>query len=251
VADLAGRTAVVTGASRGIGRAIAARFVSSGARVVVTGRTAETLDAAVAELGGPGVALGVAGNVRDPEHQAETVERALTAFGSIDVLVNNTGINPVYGPMVDLSIDAARKVVEVNVLAALSWVQQVHRAWMGEHGGTVVNVSSMSALRPARGIGLYGGSKAMLTHLTQQLALELAPLVRVNAVAPAVVKTDFALAMYDGREPEMASAYPLGRLGLPDDIAAAVAFLASNDSAWTTGQCLVVDGGLSLTGGAE
>ncbi|WP_433280580.1 SDR family oxidoreductase [Micromonospora sp. CA-244673] len=244
----AGRTAIVTGASRGIGLAVAERLVAEGARVVVTGRRQAALDEAVARLGA-GRALGVAGHADDPDHQAEVVARAVDAFGGADFLVNNTGINPAYGPLVELDLAAARKVFEVNCLAALSWVQQVHRAWMGEHGGAVVNISSVAGVRPASGIGFYGASKAMLTHLTQQLAVELGPDIRVNAVAPAVVKTKFATALYEGREEQVAAAYPLRRLGVPADVGGAVAFLLSADAAWITGQLLVVDGGLTLTGG--
>jgi NAD(P)-dependent dehydrogenase (short-subunit alcohol dehydrogenase family) len=245
-----GSTAIVTGASRGIGFGIAQRLVQDGANVVITGRRQEALDEAVAALGGHTRALGVAGHADDVDHQGETLKRAIDAFGSADLLVNNTGINPVYGPMVDLDLDAARKIFEVNCLAALSWVQQAHQAWLKEHGGAVVNVSSVAGLRPAPGIGFYGSSKAMLTHITEELAVELGPDIRVNAVAPAVVKTRFATALYEGKEAEVAAAYPLKRLGVPDDIAGVVAFLLSDDAAWLTGQLLVVDGGVTLTGGA-
>ena len=247
----AGRTAIVTGASRGIGLAIAERLVADGAKVVVTARKREALDEAVVRLGGPEHAIGVAGQADDVDHQAEVVKRAIDVFGSADLLVNNTGINPVYGPMVELDLAAARKIVEVNCLAALSWVQQAHRAWMAEHGGAVVNVSSVAGLRPAPGIGFYGASKAMLTHITQELAVELGPDIRVNAVAPAVVKTKFATALYEGREEQVAAAYPLKRLGVPEDIGSVVAFLLSEDAAWMTGQLLVVDGGVTLAGGVE
>lgn len=246
-----GKTAIITGASRGIGFAIAERLVAEGARVVVTGRGQEALDEAVAALGGSAHALGVAGKADDAEHQADTIRQALDTFGSIDYLVNNTGINPAYGPMIELDLGAARKVVEVNVLATLAWTQQVHAAWLGEHGGAVVNVSSVSGVKPAPGIGIYGASKAMLISMTELLAVELGPDVRVNAVAPAVVKTKFATALYEGREDEVSAQYPLKRLGEPDDIGSVVSFLLSGDSAWMTGQTLVVDGGLTLTGGVE
>jgi NAD(P)-dependent dehydrogenase (short-subunit alcohol dehydrogenase family) len=244
-----GKVAVVTGASRGIGLAIAQRLVAEGAKVAVTARKQEALDEAVASLGGPDHAIAVAGKGDDVEHQSDTVKRAIETFGSVDLLVNNAGINPAYGPMIDLDLEAARKIFEVNCLAALSWVQQVHRGWMGEHGGAVVNVSSVAGLKPAPGIGFYGASKAMLAHITQELAVELGPDVRVNAVAPAVVKTRFATALYEGREEEVASAYPLKRLGVPEDVGSVVAFLLSEDAAWLTGQVVVVDGGLTLTGG--
>src|SRR5438105_1199355 len=170
-----GRTAIVTGASRGIGLAIADRLVADGARVVITARKKEALDEAVVQLGGPNVALGVAGPADDAGHQADAVRQAIEIFGSIDLLVNNTGINPVYGPLVDLDLSAARKIVEVNCIAALAWVQHVHRAWMKEHGGAIVNVSSLSSRRTAPGIGFYGASKAMLNSLTELMAVELGP----------------------------------------------------------------------------
>jgi NAD(P)-dependent dehydrogenase (short-subunit alcohol dehydrogenase family) len=243
-----GKVAVITGASRGIGLAIARTLVDEGAKVAITARKREALDEAVTDLGADN-AIAVAGRSDDIEHQVDTVKRTIDAFGSLDLMVNNTGINPVYGQLIDLDLGAARKVFEVNCIAALSWVQQAHRAWMGAHGGAVVNVASVAGLRPAPGIGIYGVSKAMLIHLTQGLAFELGPRIRVNAVAPAVVKTRFATALYEGREEDVAAAYPLKRLGVPADIGGAVAFLLSADAAWLTGQVLVVDGGLTLTGG--
>jgi 3-oxoacyl-[acyl-carrier protein] reductase len=246
---LDGKTAIVTGASRGIGLSIAQRLVDEGAKVVITARKQEALDEAVATLGGPERAVAVAGRADDTAHQAEVLARAIDMFGSADLLVNNTGINPVYGPMIELDLAAARKIVEVNCLAALSWAQHAYRAWMKEHGGAIVNVSSVAGVKPAPGIGFYGSSKAMLTHITQELAVELGPGMRVNAVAPAVVKTKFATALYEGRETEVAADYPLKRLGVPADVAGAVAFLLSDDASWLTGQVLILDGGLTLTGG--
>jgi NAD(P)-dependent dehydrogenase (short-subunit alcohol dehydrogenase family) len=246
---LEGKVAIVTGASRGIGLGIADRLVAEGARVCVTARKQDALDEAVAGLGGPEHAIAVAGKAHDTDHQADAVARTMDAFGRVDLLVNNTGINPVYGRLVDLDLDAARKIFEVNALAALSWVQQVHKAWLSDNGGAVVNVSSVAGLKPAPGIGFYGATKAMLAHLTEELAVELGPDIRVNAVAPAVVKTKFATALYEGKEDEVSATYPLKRLGVPEDVAGAVAFLLSGDAAWITGQTLVIDGGITLTGG--
>lgn len=246
---LEGKVAVVTGASRGIGLAIAQRLVDEGARVVVTARKQEALDEAVAALGGTEHATAVAGNAADPEHQDATLATAADAFGPVDLLVNNTGINPAYGPLVELDLDAARKMVDTNVVAALSWVQKAWRAGLSERGGAVVNVASIAGQRPAPGIAFYGVSKAALIHLTASLAVELAPKVRVNAVAPAIVRTRFATALYEGREEQVSAAYPMRRLGEPHDVASAVAYLLSDDAAWTTGQTLTVDGGVSQAGG--
>ena len=247
---LDGKVAVITGASRGIGLGIAERLVQEGARVVVTARKPEALEEAVATLGGPEQAIGVAGNAADAAHREETVARAIATFGRLDLLVNNTGINPAYGPLMQLDLDIARKVADTNAIAALGWVQVAHRAWMAEHGGSVVNISSVSGVRPAPLISFYGASKAMLISLTESLALELGPDIRVNAVAPAVVKTRFAQALYEGREEEASAGYPLQRLGETDDVASAVAWLLSDEASWVTGQTLVLDGGLTLAGGA-
>ncbi|WP_046470547.1 SDR family oxidoreductase [Allosalinactinospora lopnorensis] len=247
-----GKVAIITGASRGIGLAAARRIVSEGGRVVITGRKPDALEKAVADLGGEGYVLAVAGKAQDAEHQEEAVEQALATFGRIDVLVNNTGINPVFDAVVNVDPSAMAKIFEVNVIAAASWVSVVHRAWMKDNGGAVVNVASLAGQYPSPGIGVYGASKAALINLTQQLAYELAHNgIRVNAVAPAVVKTSFATALYADNEEEVAAGYPLGRLGVPEDVAAAIAYLASEDAAWVTGQVHTLDGGRTLSAGVE
>lgn len=244
-----GRVAIVTGASRGIGLAAARRIIAEGGRAVITARGAEALEEAVAELGGPGAAIGVAGKAHDAAHREEVLRRALAEFGRVDVLVNNTGINPVFDAVVNVDPAAMAKIFEVNVIAAASWVSSVYHAWMKEHGGAVVNVASLAGQHPSPGLGVYGASKAALINLTQQLAYELAPGIRVNAVAPAVVKTRFASALYAENEAEAASGYALGRLGEPEDVAAAIAYLASDDAAWVTGQVHTLDGGRTLGAG--
>ncbi len=244
-----GQVALVTGASRGIGLGIARELVSRGAKVCITARGPEPLAEAVRELGGADHAIAVAGKADDPVHQREAVARTVETFGRLDLLVNNTGINPVFGPVLDTDPAAAAKILAVNVLGPLAWTRLAHAAWMGEHGGAIVNVSSIAGLRTSPGIGMYGVSKAALSRLTMELAGELGPGIRVNAVAPAVVKTRFAEALYVGREEEAAAPYPLKRLGVPEDIAGAVAFLLSEDAAWITGQTLVIDGGVTLGGG--
>ncbi|MBS2964387.1 SDR family oxidoreductase [Actinocrinis puniceicyclus] len=245
----AGQVAVVTGASRGIGLAVARRLALEGARVAITARRPEPLEQAAASLGGASRAIGVAGRSDDPDHRALVITRVLDHFGRIDLLVNNTAVNPIYGPVLDVSPDAVRKIFEVNVGAAIGWIGQAREAWLGKHGGSVVNIAAVAGLHPAEGIGVYGASKAALIHLTAQLARELGPHIRVNAVAPAVVRTRFAAQLYEGREQELAAHYALGRLGTAQDVAGAVAFFASRDAAWITGQTLAVDGGLILSGG--
>lgn len=245
-----GMAAIVTGASRGIGLAIAADIVEHGGRVCITARKQDELDEAIAEFGS-GNAIAVAGNTTDPAHREDVVRRTLAAFGSIDILVNNAATNVQYGPLVDADLGAVEKILAVNYVAPLAWVQAVWHAWMAEHGGTVLNIASIGGLGPAPLIGAYAGSKAALVHLTGQLALELAPGVRVNAVAPAVVKTTFARALYEDREAEVAATYPLGRLGVPEDVAAAARGLLAPDAGWITGQTLVLDGGVSLTRGGR
>jgi NAD(P)-dependent dehydrogenase (short-subunit alcohol dehydrogenase family) len=246
---LAGGVAIVTGASRGIGFAIAQRFVADGTKVCITGRDAAALDAAAKDLGGPEVAIGVAGKGDDADHRAVVIDTVLGQFGPITTLVNNIGINPAYGPLGTLELGAARKMLEVNLLGTLGWVQEALRGGLADGDrGAIVNISSVSGVRPAPGIGFYGVTKAALIHLTEELAVELAPDVRVNAVAPAVIKTRFATALYEGREEQVAATYPLRRLGVPEDVAGAVAFLCSRDASWITGQTLVIDGGVTLTG---
>jgi NAD(P)-dependent dehydrogenase (short-subunit alcohol dehydrogenase family) len=242
------QVAIVTGASRGIGFAIAQRLVAAGVKVCITGRNATALETAAKDLGGSDVAIGVAGKGDDADHRAEVVDTVLGAFGPVTTLVNNIGINPAYGPLQTLDLGAARKMLDVNVLGTIGWVQEALRGGLAQGGGAIVNISSVSGVRPAPGIAFYGVTKAALIHLTEELAVELAPGVRVNAVAPAVVKTRFATALYEGREAQVAATYPLQRLGVPEDVAGAVAFLCSRDAAWITGQTLVIDGGVTLTG---
>jgi NAD(P)-dependent dehydrogenase (short-subunit alcohol dehydrogenase family) len=250
VGTLEGRTALVTGASRGIGLAIARSLVDRGARVVVTARKADALAEAVRELGGPDVAVAVPGNAADPEHRAAAVRAAVDTFGSLDMLVGNVGINPLYGPLVDLPLDGFRKILDTNVVSTLGLVQEAWRAWMAEHGGSVLVVASVAGLKASPMIGAYGVSKAALINLVTQLSVELGPTVRVNAVAPAVVRTRFATALYEGREAEAAAQYPVGRLGEPADVGEAAAYLLGDGAGWVTGQTLVLDGGALSRGPA-
>ncbi|GAA1714774.1 SDR family oxidoreductase [Streptomyces yatensis] len=243
-----GKTALITGASRGIGYAIAEAMVARGDRVCITGRNEDALKEAVERLGSDR-AIYAAGKAHDQAHQAAAVERTMEAFGRIDHLVNNAGTNPVYSPIADLDLDVIRKVFETNVVSALGFAQRTWKAWQQENGGTIVNIASLAGMSSSPFIAAYGVSKAAMINLTVQLAQEFAPRVRVNAISPAVVKTKFATALYEGREEEAAAAYPMKRLGAPEDIGGAAAFLTSDQAAWVTGQTLVVDGGILLGAG--
>ncbi|WP_456847356.1 SDR family oxidoreductase [Cellulomonas sp. P5_C6] len=240
-----GRVALITGASRGIGLAVAARLVAEGATVVLTGRKPESLQDAVARLDAiePGRAVGVAGKADDELHRAEVLALVQSRFGRLDHLVNNAGINPAFGPALEIESSVVRKILEVNVVAALDWTRAAVAAGLSR---SIVNTASVAGLSASPGVAVYGVSKAALINLTQQLAVELAPAIRVNAVAPAVVRTRLAQALYAGeREAALAAAYPLGRIGEPEDVAGPVAFLLSDDAAWITGHTLTIDGGAS------
>lgn len=252
--DLTGRAALVTGASRGIGYAVAAELLSRGASVTITARKPDELTAAAGRLaadaagGDAGRVLAVVANAGSAESREASVTQTVERFGRLDVLVNNTGINPTYGFLMDVDLAAVSKTFETNVVAALGYVQLVHRAWMAEHGGAVVNVASTAGLRSTGVIAAYGASKAALIRLTEELAWQLGPGIRVNAVAPAVIKTRFATALYAQGEEKVAGAYPMKRLGEPEDVARAVGWLVSDDARWITGETLRVDGGILSTG---
>ncbi|MFE3442810.1 SDR family oxidoreductase [Nocardia sp. NPDC059180] len=243
-ADLTGRTAIVTGASRGIGLAVAQALAAAGANIVVTSRSTESAEAAAAEIGPK--ALGIGAHAVDEEAARACIDTTLERFGSIDILVNNAGTNPAFGPVIDQDHARFAKTFDVNLWAPILWTGLATRAWMGEHGGAVVNTASIGGFGFEANIGLYNASKAALIHLTRQMALELSPKVRVNAVAPGVVRTKLAEALWKEHEPLVAAATPLDRIGEPDDIAGAVAFLVSDAARWITGEVMVIDGGQRL-----
>jgi NAD(P)-dependent dehydrogenase (short-subunit alcohol dehydrogenase family) len=243
---LAGKTALITGGSRGIGKAIAFALAAEGASVVVSSRKQDSLDAVAEELRAayPGArVLARAAHVADEEQAAACVAATVAEFGSLDVLVNNAGTNPYFGPMVDIDVARAEKTAQVNQFSVVLWTGLAWRAWQAEHGGTVVNIASIGGMATEPGIGYYNATKAAVIHLTRQFAAELAPQVRVNAIAPGVVRTHLARALWENHEPQLRAALPLGRIGEPEDIAKAAVFLAGDDSSWMTGHTMVVDGG--------
>ncbi len=246
--SLDGKVALVTGASRGIGRAIAQAYADAGASVLLTSRRQDALEATAHEIGGDVDIF--AANAGDPAQAAAAVEHCMARFGAIDILVNNAATNPYFGPAIDIDLDRYDKTWDVNVRGPLVWTQLAWRASMAERGGGVINVASVGGLSVEPGIGIYNCTKAALIHLTKNLAAELAPTVRVNAIAPGLVKTDMARTLWEPAEERIAASMPLARLGEPVDIANAALYLASDLASWVTGHTLVVDGGALLGPGA-
>lgn len=241
---LDGKVALITGASRGIGFAIAEAMAGAGASVMLSSRKeADLVDAADAISG---KVQHVVANAGDPDAAEAAVATTLERFGRLDVLVNNAATNPYYGPTLDIDLGAFDKTVQVNWRAPLVWTQHAWRAWMQAEGGVVLNMASIGAQVTEGGIGVYNGTKAALIHLTRQLASEMAPQVRVNAIAPGLVKTDMARALWEDNEAAIARQVPLARLGEPSDIGDAAVFLCSDAASWITGETLVVDGGMLL-----
>lgn len=239
---LDGKTALITGGSRGIGKAIAATYARSGAKVMIASRKAEALEEAAADIGHG--CQWVVANTGDPDAADAAITATIERLGAIDVLVNNAAANPYAGPMIDVDLPRWEKTLLVNMTAPLIWTQLAWRHWMQEHGGAVLNISSVGGLKTSPELGVYGVTKSSLLHMTEQLAAELGPKVRVNAICPGLIKTDFARALWEGeRGREVAEAYPLKRLGETDDIAAAALYLAADSGSWITGQRLVLDGG--------
>jgi NAD(P)-dependent dehydrogenase (short-subunit alcohol dehydrogenase family) len=236
-----GKVVIVTGASRGIGKGIAQAFVQAGAKVMMTSRKLETLQAAQAEIGGDTDVF--AGNTGKPDDIKQCVEAAMRRFGAIDVLVNNAFTSPYQGPFVDADLPRVAKTIDVNLIGPLVWIQECWNAHMAANGGNIVNITSGAATNFGTAAGPYGMTKAGLNFLTQHFAVELAPRVRVNSVSPGLVPTDSSATISDQPLAANPRVPPVGRLGTPTDIAAATLFLCSDEASWITGQVIQVDGG--------
>jgi NAD(P)-dependent dehydrogenase (short-subunit alcohol dehydrogenase family) len=246
-----GKVALVTGASRGIGEAIAAGLLESGAAgVTITSRKPENIEEAAQRLGEWKRVLPLVARADDPEAATRAVAETISLFGSCDILVNNAGTNPSAGHLADVDLGAIDKTWAVNLMGPLLFTRQAWKQWMHEHGGAIVNIASVGGLQPSPILGAYNVSKAGLVHLTRQLAHEFAPKVRVNAVAPSVVRTRLAAALWEGIENQVANAHPLHRIGEPEDVANAVIFLVSDAASWITGVTLPVDGGVTGAAGS-
>jgi NAD(P)-dependent dehydrogenase (short-subunit alcohol dehydrogenase family) len=250
--DLTGQVAVVTGASRGIGEAIAMALAAAGARLVIASRKLENVQPVADQINaGGGEALAVACHTGKAEQAEALAARAREAFGGIDVLVNNAATSPHFGPLLDAEESHWDKTFEVNVKGYVH-VTRACVPWMRERGGgRIVNVASVAGFVPHGGLGVYGVTKAAVLMLTRTLAAELArDDIRVNAIAPGLIQTRFSEVLWSS--PEMREqalrSIPQKRLGQPDDLTGAVLYLASDASRFTTGAILVVDGGQSLGG---
>jgi NAD(P)-dependent dehydrogenase (short-subunit alcohol dehydrogenase family) len=239
--DLSGKVALVTGASKGIGAAIARTYAEHGAKVMLSSRKKEALEETASTIDGETAVYAAHGG--DPAQAAECIAAAIEHFGGLDILVNNAATNPYFGRAIDIDLPRFDKTVEVNMRGPFIWTQEAWRQRMSEHGGNVINISSIGGLSFGGPLGIYDLTKAALIHMTKHLASELGPKVRVNAIAPGLVKTDFARALWEPQGEEVDRPWPLRRLGQPLDIARAALFLASDLSSWITGDVLVVDGG--------
>ena len=247
-AALDGRVALVTGGSRGIGRAIANSLAQHGATVALNSRKADACAQAAQEIAaatGRRV-VGVAGNAGDPENCEEIVQRCMDEFGRVDILINNAAANPQFGPIVDAEERALDKIWQVNVKGPWRLASLAVKAWMGENGGSIVNVASIAGIKPEPLTGAYNASKAALINLTKTLARELGPQnIRVNAIAPGLIRTDFSRVLVETDEirERWICMSAMRRVGEPDEVAGAATFLASDAASYITGAVFVIDGG--------
>jgi NAD(P)-dependent dehydrogenase (short-subunit alcohol dehydrogenase family) len=250
--DMTGKVAIVTGSTKGIGKAIAERLAEHGAKVVISSRKPGPCDEVAAAINAahPGAAIAVPASISSKDDLQRLVDETRKSFGQIDVLVCNAAVNPYYGSMSGISDEAFRKVLDSNIISNHWLIQMVAPEMKERRDGSIIIISSIAGLRGSPVIGTYGISKAADMQLARNLAIELSPSnIRINCITPGLVKTDFARALWETPEAERNSSRntPLRRLGEPDDIAGAAVFLASKAGAWITGQAIVIDGGETIT----
>ena len=238
--SLDGKVALVTGASRGIGRAIATRLASAGAAVMLSSRKQDELDAAASAI--DGVTATFAAHAGDVEQADACVAATVDQFGRLDILVNNAATNPHLGPALEVTPAAFDKTVEVNLRGPLFWSQSAYRRSFADRPGVILNVASTGGLRVESGVAIYNVTKAALIHLTRHLASEIGP-TRVVGIAPGLIRTDFSAALIERVGLEWARTLPTGRIGEVSDVADLALFLVSDHASWVTGETFVVDGG--------
>jgi len=243
--SLDGKVALVTGASRGIGKGVAKAFADAGAKVVLVSRKQDQLEAAAADIGGETLVL--AANTGDVEAGQQAVAATLERFGSLDILVNNAATNPYFGRTLDVDESRYDKTFQVNLRGPLFWSQAAWKGWMKEHPGVIVNVASVGGLRAEGGLCVYNLTKAALIHLTRQLAAECGP-TRAVGVAPGLIRTDFSKLLIENFGEQLEKSLPTKRLGEPEDVANLVLFLCSDAGSWITGETYVIDGGAGVRG---
>ncbi len=251
--DLTGRTALITGSSRGIGKAIAQAMSAAGARVVITSRKLDACEAVAAEINGAGgEAMALASNVSDRDSLRGLVDTVLDAWGGVDILVCNAAINPYFGPLKDIDDGAFDKIMETNVKNQLWLCNMVIPAMAERRDGSVIIISSVAAFKGSRNLGAYGISKGADVNICKNLAVEWGQSqVTINCIAPALIRTDMARALWEDPEryAEAVKIYPLGRIGEPDEVAGTAVFLAAPASRFITGQTILVDGGADAARG--
>ena len=245
--SLEGKVALVTGASKGIGKAIAASFAAAGAKVMLSSRKQDQLEAAAAEMSGETAVF--AANAGDTAAARACVQATLDRFGALDILVNNAATNPYMGPTIAVDEGRFDKTFQVNLRGPVFWCQAAWDLAMKDHPGVMLNIASVGGLRAGGALGPYNLTKAALIHLTRQLAHELGP-TRVVGIAPGLVKTDFAAALVESFGDRLAGQLPVKRLGEPEDIANLATFLVSDLASWITGETYVIDGGAGVVGSA-
>ena len=248
--DLTGKVAIITGSTKGIGKAIAERMAEHGAKVAISSRKANACEEVAAAINAkhPGAAIAVPANISSKDDLQRLVDETRTAFGKVDILVCNAASNPYAGPMSGMSDEAFRKILDNNIVSNHWLIHMVAPEMAARKDGAIVIISSIGGLRGTNVLGAYAISKAADMQLARNLAYELSPNnIRVNCIAPGLVKTDFARMLWDNPEGEARAltGTPLRRHGDPDDIAGAAVFLASKAGAWMTGQTMVIDGGVT------